>query len=90
MISATSRYAAATVATFDVNGSSRQVILPIPPSVTTFNFISHVYTADETIDGIAYTYFGDPTQWWQIANVNPEILDWNSLTPGQTILIPVT
>ena len=87
-IAPNSRYASADIVTFDVNGNSRQVIMPIEPSVSTFTYINHVYAGDETIDGLAYAYFGDPTQWWQIANVNPEIMDWNSLIPGTTIRIP--
>lgn len=87
-IAANSRYASSDIVTFDVDGNSRQVIMPTAPTVSTFSYLAHVYSADETIDGLAYTYFGDATQWWQIANVNPEIMDWNNLVPGTTIRIP--
>lgn len=88
MINANSRYANNAVATVDVNGKSRQVIVSSSPEVTSFTYVAHIYASDETIDGLAYTYFGDPTQWWQIANVNPEIMDWSAITPGTVIRIP--
>lgn len=88
-ISASSRYSTADVVTFDVDGAARQVIIPATPAVTTFSYTSHVYSSDETIDGLAFAYFGDATLWWQIANVNPEIMDWRSITPGTIIRIPM-
>ena len=88
-ISANSRYAGSTIVTLDVDGTSVQVIVPAAASSMTFNYVNHVYAASETIDGLAYAYFGDATQWWQIASVNPSIMDWNNLTPGTTIKIPV-
>lgn len=89
MIFSNSRYASNTVITVDVDGASRQVILPAIPSTTTFSYINHIYSGAETIDGLAYQYFGDATQWWQIADINPAIMDWNNITPGTTIRIPV-
>lgn len=89
-ISAGSRYASSTLIVLDVNGTSRQVIYPTSPGTYQFKFIAHIYSADETIDGIAAAYYGDPTQWWKIGQANPEIMDWDNLTPGQTIRIPQT
>ena len=89
MISSNSRYASDTVTTVDVDGRARQVILLNPPAASTFNYVSHVVSAADTIDGLAYAYFGDATQWWQIANVNPEVIQWDNLTPGTSIRIPV-
>lgn len=89
MIASNSRYVDDTVTTVDVDGTSRQVIILNPPAVSTFSYVSHVYSAAETIDGLAYSYFGDATQWWQIADVNPEIVDWNNIPPGTSIRIPV-
>lgn len=87
-ISSTSRYASSTVVTLDVGSSSRQVITAGEPQAVTFNYISHVYTGAETIDGLAYAYFGDATKWWQIAAVNPEIMNWKDIAPGTILRIP--
>lgn len=88
-IAANSRYVNNTIVTLAVNGADRQVIAMNEPQVTTFQYIAHTYSADETIDNIAFTYLGDPTQWWQIADANPEVMDWNNLTPGSILRIPV-
>jgi nucleoid-associated protein YgaU len=88
-IAANSRYADNSIVTLNVGGASRQVIAMSEPGVTTFSFFTHTYSADETIDNIAYSYLGDPTQWWQIADANPEVMDWNNLTPGYPLRIPV-
>jgi hypothetical protein len=62
--------------------------VPDPATALTITFFNHIYAGDETIDGLAYVYFGDPTQWWIIANANPEIMNWNNLAPGTTVRIP--
>lgn len=88
MITSTSRYANSTVVTLDVGGTSRQVIVPGVQEAYTFPYISHTLTADERVDQLAQTYYGDATQWWQIADGNPEILDWDNVPPGTVLRIP--
>ncbi|MFI6369995.1 hypothetical protein [Streptomyces sp. NPDC050546] len=50
----------------------------------------HVVAAGERPDLLAQRYFGDPGQWWQIADANP-VLDPRELTDeaGRIIGIPV-
>ena len=89
-IAANSRYATNSLLTVDVDGTSIQVILPNPPTATTFNYMTYIVNAADTIDNLAFQFYGDPTQWWVIANANPSIIDWNAgLVPGTTLLIPV-
>lgn len=89
MIASNSRYATSTVVTVDMpNGTSRLVVLPTAPVASTFNYINHILSSQETIDALAYRYFGDPTQWWRIANANPEIINWVNPVPGVSIRIP--
>lgn len=49
----------------------------------------HTVGAGERPDLLAQRYFGDPSQWWQIADANP-VLDPNELTgeAGRVIGIP--
>lgn len=91
-ISANSRYATSTVVALERNGQTINVIVPSQPVTTTINYISHLYSSNDRLDLLANQYFGDPTQWWQIANANPDlnVLDWTSITPGTIIRIPVT
>ncbi|MET9764542.1 hypothetical protein ABZ016_36685 [Streptomyces sp. NPDC006372] len=50
----------------------------------------HVVGAGERPDLLAQRYFGDPGQWWQIADANP-VLDPRELTDeaGRVIDIPL-
>lgn len=88
-IASNSRYVDNIVITLDVNNSSRNVIAMSEPAVTTFDYIEHTYSGDETIENLAYLYLGDPRLWWQIADANPEVIDWSSLVPGATLRVPV-
>lgn len=89
MIAANSRYASTTIVTLDVGTGSRQVIYAKDYGGFSFNYVAHTYSANETIDGIANAYYGDPTQWWKIGLANPEVMDWSMLVPGTTLRIPV-
>ncbi|MGW6545298.1 hypothetical protein ACWGBH_20925 [Streptomyces massasporeus] len=50
----------------------------------------HAVSAGERPDLLAQRYFGDPGQWWQIADANP-VLDPRELTDeaGRVIDIPL-
>lgn len=51
----------------------------------------HTVSAGERPDHLAQRYFGDPEQWWRIADANP-VLDPAELTqePGREIEIPLS
>lgn len=89
-ISATSRYAQSSVVSITVNGQSRQTIVSSEQIPFVIQFIFHQVTSNERIDNIAYQYYGDATRWWVIADANPEILDWSTITQGTLIRIPST
>ncbi|WP_274919314.1 tail protein X [Streptomyces sp. WZ-12] len=42
----------------------------------------------DRVDLLAHRHYGDATQWWRIANVNPHILDWTEPESGTVIRIP--
>ncbi|WP_405668395.1 hypothetical protein [Streptomyces sp. NBC_00055] len=50
----------------------------------------HTVSSGERPDQLGQRYFGDPGQWWQIADANP-VLDPQELTaePGRTVDIPL-
>ncbi|RKT89243.1 hypothetical protein SAMN05421805_13517 [Saccharopolyspora antimicrobica] len=50
---------------------------------------AHVVSAGERPDHLAQRYFGDPGQWWRIADANP-VLDPRELTDeaGRVIAVP--
>jgi nucleoid-associated protein YgaU len=88
VIFANSRYASSQVIALDKDGQVVNVIIQGQQTARTFSYVSHVLTTLDRLDNLSAQYFGDPTQWWVIANANPEIIDWTALTPGTIIRVP--
>ena len=89
MIYSSSRYAGDTLALVtDNQGDTRNTILMPQPQAVRFQFLTYNWTQFDRIDLLAYRFFGNATLWWKIANANPEVLYWDSVTPGTTIRIP--
>lgn len=88
MIAANSRYASATVVTQKVNGDDTLYITPSAPKTYTFQYKNYVVNGADRIDDLAASFIGDPTQWFLIAQANPQVLNWFNLTPGTIIRIP--
>ncbi|MFJ2113937.1 hypothetical protein ACIOEX_18965 [Streptomyces sp. NPDC087850] len=89
MISSNSRYAANPVEIITgADGSPRRVIVPLAPEPIRARVIKYRWNDDDRVDSVAAEYYQDPTQWWRIAEVNPEILDWTSIAPGTVVRIP--
>lgn len=89
MISSNSRYATDTVARVtDDNGITRSTIVRASPVAQVAEFTYYRVVDGDTIQAIANVALNDPTQWWKIADINPEIMQWYDLTPGVVIRIP--
>ena len=54
-----------------------------PPSLV------HTVVAVDRLDLLAHRYFGDPLQFWRIADANPALAPEDVLDPGARISIPV-
>lgn len=89
MISASSRYATSTLDTQEIDGQSVIYILPSQPVVTTFQYSFYTVTPADRIDTLAATFLGNPTLWYLIAQVNPQLIDYFLLTPGTILRIPI-
>lgn len=89
-ISPFSRYASNTVTpVIDSTGKTRPTIVINPPSnAATYSISLYTWKIGDQIEFLAHSAYGDETQWWRIANANPEVLFWNSLVPGQQIRVP--
>lgn len=89
MIAANSRYAnAQVISAQNIDKKDVQVIVFAQPSDTTITYVLHQVTGTDTIDGLSQRYYSDPTLWWQIANANPEIMNWSVLVTGSLLRIP--
>ena len=59
----------------------REIPLPAPSVV-------HTVGAGDRLDLLANRYFGDPFQYWRIADANPALAPEDVLDPGAQIAIP--
>jgi hypothetical protein len=89
-VSSTSRYSDA--ATFVVEDARRGVVqgrglgyLVSPIR----NFRPYQVQTGDRWDTIADDVLGDPTLWWRIADINPELFDPRALRPGVLIRVPL-
>jgi hypothetical protein len=57
------------------------------PTYTT-EFFFYSWTQGDRIDNLAARFLGDSSYWWQIMDINQEIGDPFSITPGTHIRIP--
>lgn len=90
MITSNSRYASDTLSLIaGSDGIHRTTIILPEPTSSQFSFVEHVVTGFDRLDLLAQTYLGDPSQWWKIAALNPDVtIDWSALPIGATIRIP--
>ena len=70
----------------EVRYTKRRLLPPLPAEDDTRE---HVVGAGERPDLLAQRYFGDPAQWWQIADANA-VLDPRELTDeaGRIVAVP--
>lgn len=48
----------------------------------------YMVASGDTIENMAFKLFGDPSQWWRIADVNPQIEFPLDIISGMEIRIP--
>ncbi|MDQ0778337.1 hypothetical protein QF026_006803 [Streptomyces aurantiacus] len=78
----------------EVRYTKRRLLPPLPEAGDAGNAEDesqdHTVSSGERPDLLGQRYFGDPTQWWQIADANP-VLDPRELTDeaGKVIQIPL-
>lgn len=91
MITPFSRYVNNAVqAIQDGGGIVRATIIITPPaSPTVLGVSTYTWQIGDQIEYLAASAYGDETQWWRIANANPEVLFWNSIQPGQQVRVPI-
>ncbi|MFI9586054.1 hypothetical protein ACIHCQ_30405 [Streptomyces sp. NPDC052236] len=75
----------------DVRYTKRRLLPPIGNQASEADDTTpHTVSSGERPDHLGQRYFGDPGQWWQIADANP-VLDPRELTaePGREIDVPL-
>ncbi|WP_159073499.1 tail protein X [Streptomyces sp. RTd22] len=90
MISANSRYASSvTTIITGSDGKSRNVILPKSAGVVSATVRIYAWAEGDRADLVSYRNYGDASQWWRIADVNPQVLNWTKVAVGTRIRIPI-
>lgn len=72
-----------------VRYAKRRLLPPLSETAAADDTTPHTVSSGERPDHLGRRYFGDPAQWWRIADANP-VLDPRELTaePGEEIDIP--
>lgn len=71
------------------SGITRATILINPPSkAVSYGISTYIWQLGDQIDYLAYSAYGDETQWWRIADANPEIMYWNNVEIGMQVRVP--
>ncbi len=84
-----SRYSDSPVIQVVVNRQTRTVITPGAQQPQHISYYWYILTEADTLSSLAVSNYSDPSQWWRIADSNPEVLDWLLASPGILIRIPV-
>jgi hypothetical protein len=88
VITNNSRYADSELTLVASGRGTNLTVVPGQQREWSFNFTYHQLTSADRIDLLATQYYGDPRMWWHIADANPEVMSWETLTPGQIVRIP--
>ena len=59
---------------------------PVTPDITSYR---HIMTGVETVEYLAWRYYGSSPDWWRVADVNPLVFPLD-LPPGAAVIIPTT
>lgn len=87
MIFEGSRYEDARLERIALDSTTVPTIFPRNPYRYAFEFREYRVREGDRLDLIAEQFYGDPNQWWQIMNANPQIL-YPDLEVGELIRIP--
>ena len=91
MIYLDSRYADAKVLkTWDSRPTKKQFQITVYRTWPTYksNFFIYVWNEMDRLDALANKYLGDSQLWWQILDINPEVINPFNITPGTQLRIP--
>lgn len=84
-----SRYAAGfLVTTEDEEGAVTDFVFRFPGTSSGSTYSYKTVVQGDRLDTIASDIYGDPLQWWRIADANPSLDDVLTLIPGTRLVVP--
>lgn len=57
-------------------------------TIGSVKYREYIWVSGDRPDILANKFYGSPEMWWVIAEHNPEISDFLSITPGTVLRIP--
>lgn len=89
MIFLDSRYNDATITRiYDSRTATYQLTAYRSWPLVSVPFFYYEWQETDRLENLALRYLGKPSLWWQIMDVNPEIINPVSIEPGTQIRIP--
>lgn len=89
-INSDSRYVNGDVITVPLtDGTHNLAVFATPVNTSGMQVFFRLTVAGDRFDRLANEVLGDPTKWWVLADLNPEVLFPFDLRPGTMIRIPV-
>lgn len=89
MIFLDSRYVDSTIVkAYDARNGSYQLTSFRSWPATTVRFFYHEWNETDRLDELALRYLGKSNLWWQIMDLNPEVINIVSIAPGTKLRVP--
>jgi hypothetical protein len=73
----------------DANGRPQATVAirPAAPPTSSSDVYSHVLVAGESLEYLAWRYYGSSTSWWRLADTGPAVFPLD-ITPGAVVAVP--
>ena len=66
-----------------------EIVYRKPPVYDLQPYTSYMTNASDTMDSLAWKFYGDPNMWYQLADMNPGVVCPDDLSFGTLLHIPV-
>jgi nucleoid-associated protein YgaU len=83
MLSSSSRY---TTTSAEKDGTS--IVIAVRKSTSFVQYSTYTARDGDSFINIATKLFGDPSQYWRVADINPQLKFPDLIPAGETIRIP--
>lgn len=65
-----------------------EIVYRKPPEYQSQTYVDYFTRSDDTMPAMAWKNYRDPTMWWMIAEMNPQIVCPDDVTFGTVVHIP--
>lgn len=67
---------------------STSTLVAVPKEIASERYSSYISKAGDSFDVLATRIYRDPSQYWRIANLNPQVKFPNTIPVGTQLRIP--